>query len=363
MLQRKSKTPSVSITHLDETNSTSKPGSRHASSRISTGKKKKKSSSSQSLSSTAMTVGKVVILIIQITFIIFALKLFSNTYTPGNEMENLLNQRKLELNSKEFKSLLNMLKTQPEMMDALMQHLPFDTKKDTAGVSSLLRGENKQNDKDKSASVLEKQLTHVREEIEIISRREVIEKFGEGPHRVEIELDFPNGDEGTIIFEMAPLSLMPHAVYHFLEMVRLQLLDGTSFHRNAGHVVQAGPTPPYANPKKTPHVSNIRGRFKRAGIGSVAFQEYSPEYPHVKYTIGFAGRPGGPDWYISTVDNTRNHGPGGQAAYEVKSEADPCFGRVVEGLDVVTKLLNQPVKSGGFKAMKENVGIVYARVL
>ena len=41
--------------------------------------------------------------------------------------------------------------------------------------------------------------------------------------------------------------------------------------------------------------------------------------------MGFAGRPGGPAFYISTVDNTRNHGPGSQGS---KTEADACFGRV-----------------------------------
>jgi hypothetical protein len=35
------------------------------------------------------------------------------------------------------------------------------------------------------------------------------------------------------------------------------------------------------------------------------------------------GRPGGPEFYISTLDNTANHGPGSQGS---KTEADSCFG-------------------------------------
>ena len=54
--------------------------------------------------------------------------------------------------------------------------------------------------------------------------------------------------------------------------------------------------------------------------------------PHERLTLGFAGRPGGPEFYISTVDNVRNHGPGSQGS---KTEADSCFAKVVSGADVV----------------------------
>ena len=62
-------------------------------------------------------------------------------------------------------------------------------------------------------------------------------------------------------------------------------------------------------------------------MDKVAFQEYSPEYPHVQWTVGLAGRPGGPDFYISKVDNSANHGPGGQSHHDLHEEADPCFGK------------------------------------
>ena len=44
----------------------------------------------------------------------------------------------------------------------------------------------------------------------------------------------------------------------------------------------------------------------------MAFQEYHPQYPHKLFTLGYAGRPGGPAFYISTMDNTDNHGPASQ---------------------------------------------------
>ena len=121
-----------------------------------------------------------------------------------------------------------------------------------------------------------------------------------GPHRVKIQLDFPpdNAPPGTadsFVIEMAPLDAMPYTVHLFLEQVSLKLYDGCSFHRNAGHVVQGGPIPYYKNKGDM-----VRKRFQDAGLTSVSFQEYHESFPHKKYTIGFAGRPGGPDFYVST---------------------------------------------------------------
>jgi len=105
-----------------------------------------------------------------------------------------------------------------------------------------------------------------------------------------------------LVIQLAPLDLMPYAVYKFLQIVNSW--KGGSFHRNAGHVLQAQVTDSQE---------------------SLAFQEYHPQFPHVKYTLGFAGRPGGPAFYISTVDNTHNHGPASQGS---SSEADSCFGEI-----------------------------------
>ena len=81
---------------------------------------------------------------------------------------------------------------------------------------------------------------------------------------------------------------------------------GGAFHRNAGHVLQA--------------------MVEGAGHPSLAWQEYSPAFPHTRYTLGYAGRPGGPAFYVSTVDNTANHGPGSQGS---ATEADSCFAKLV----------------------------------
>ena len=181
-----------------------------------------------------------------------------------------------------------------------------------------------------------------------------------------------------IAVETAPIALMPHAVFTFLEAVRLW--KGGMFHRNAGHVLQ---------------VQTVGSDAK-----GLAFQEYSPQYPHVESTLGFAGRPGGPAFYMcvhlparprtaslrqtllvarcgaphhhhhhhhhssapslplpslascsSIIDNTRNHGPASQGS---KTEADSCFGKIREGKLQVDRM-KRVWTSKNFPAM-DNMG-------
>lgn len=162
-------------------------------------------------------------------------------------------------------------------------------------------------------------------------------RYGPAPYTVEMKVHFPDsmtdpalGNDGTILLTLAPLSDMPYAVYYFLQIV--DSWHGGAFHRNAGHVLQAMANTP---------------------VTSLAFQEYSANYPHVKYSLGFAGRPGGPEFYISTVDNVQNHGPGSQGS---ASEADTCFARVADGIDVVQRMTKQPGgrPPSGFVSPPEN---------
>jgi hypothetical protein len=103
-------------------------------------------------------------------------------------------------------------------------------------------------------------------------------RFGPGPHRVEIRVQFDPAsrkesetleDTGTIIIELAPVEELPHVVYWFLEQVHRKLYDGTSFHRNAGHVVQGGPAPNFLSPPNP----QIHKRFKDAGYDVITAYE------------------------------------------------------------------------------------------
>jgi hypothetical protein len=142
--------------------------------------------------------------------------------------------------------------------------------------------------------------------------------YGSRNYRVELILEFQpsipdfaeNGKDGSIIIEMAPISLVPCSVYNFMEIARTW--KSGAFHRNAGHVLQA---------------------LARSDVTeSMPFQEYDEAYPHKKGTVGYAGRPSGPEFYVSIEDNTENHGPGSQQERN-PYEADSIIGTVVKGME------------------------------
>jgi len=185
------------------------------------------------------------------------------------------------------------------------------------------------------------------------SQRQLIEMFGTDQMRVELQLETKEV-QGKVIIEMAPTNLMPHSVHLFLFQVLHKLWDGTSFAINAPHIMQAG--------AYSPEGKSVRQRFKDAGIETVAFQEYSSKFTHEKWHIGFAGRPGGPDIYINKMDNTLNHGPGGQAHHHLEEEADPAFAKVVGRKDVLQKMFDMPATGKNF-LLKEYIIIKQARII
>jgi len=184
-------------------------------------------------------------------------------------------------------------------------------------------------------SLLKERIERLEKEIQRISSIEIIERFGEGPYRVEFDItilridgDMKKKFHGTFVVEMAPLVEMPHSVYTFLHMVDNKLWDNTSFVHQSEHIILAQPV----SPKGSKHE-----QFENTEGTSLLFQEYSENFPHIKYTLGFAGRPGS-YFYISTENNTEHHGPGGQDNHVLSEEADPCFAKIVSGFDVVNKM-------------------------
>lgn len=180
-------------------------------------------------------------------------------------------------------------------------------------------------------------------------------RFGENPTiLVEMMVKFPpsmpdfaeKGAEGRMVIEMGPIAHVPYSVYNFLEIARR--FKSGAFHRNAGHVEQA-----------MVNLANLGATDHFHGGGSLAFQEYSPLFPHRQFTMGYAGRPGGPAFYISQVDNTANHGPASQGS---KTEADGCFGRLADDASkAVARRMNlQPgaEKGAGFISNPANFIVI-----
>ena len=93
------------------------------------------------------------------------------------------------------------------------------------------------------------------------------------------------------------------------------------------------------------------------------FQEYHDDYPHKRFTVGFAGRPGGPDFYINKVNNSENHGPGGQSHHDLHEEADPCFATLVGGIPILNELNRIPTNQDKGSLLLHHVGIVDSRVI
>jgi cyclophilin family peptidyl-prolyl cis-trans isomerase len=153
------------------------------------------------------------------------------------------------------------------------------------------------------------------------SKEAVVQAFGEGPFRIKVTLESEPENEYFII-ETAPLSVMPHAVYHFMKMVKEQLWDGLSMiSRSTEPILQATPLNAETN-------SWVDKKFDDAGVTHMAFTEYSFDYPPKKYTLAFAGRPGGPDFYVNMEE-----------LKDSTEEGESTFGIVVEGFEVLDRFM------------------------
>jgi cyclophilin family peptidyl-prolyl cis-trans isomerase len=189
--------------------------------------------------------------------------------------------------------------------------------------------------------ISQNQADKLKTQVSEISKQDAIQKYGSGIIRIKMELIFAasnmnSSDEDdvvdtephTIVLEMASLDIMPHSVYTFLEMVSIGLLDGCSFILNALHVLKAAPLPYDGSP-----ASSKARQFLDHGLESVAFREYAPDFPHKRYTVGFAAD-GSPSFYINIEDNSEIH------------VGDPCFAKVVSGFDTIQRLENMPTRNG-----------------
>ena len=77
----------------------------------------------------------------------------------------------------------------------------------------------------------------------------------------------------------------------------------------------------------------------------------------------FLGRPGGPDFYINTDDNSGRFGPAGKESKVLEEEADPCFATVVEGYDVIERMMKLPKITENGDLFKEPIVIVQATLV
>lgn len=109
------------------------------------------------------------------------------------------------------------------------------------------------------------------------SRKRAIEKYGPGPHYVQIDvLTGQNAKTpGRLVVELAPLDLVPYSVSVFFDMATHQLWDNTVFyhHSSQHHVIAAAPVNFGTFDPKGHH-------FEALGLDRLAFPDYSSGYPH-----------------------------------------------------------------------------------
>lgn len=163
---------------------------------------------------------------------------------------------------------------------ALQRELVDIQKQSAAAGTGKLTGSAESAKLMKTVNLLTKYKIRMHEMIQLISKRQLLDKYGKSPHYVEILLSFdpksnvavPDKTEDTevLLIQLAPIDEMPATVFWFLEQVNSTLYNGCSFHRNAGHVVQGGPAPNFETVKGSKGAAQ---RFKEAGLDSVPFQE------------------------------------------------------------------------------------------
>jgi hypothetical protein len=159
--------------------------------------------------------------------------------------------------------------------------------------------------------------------------------------RLRFQLILVHSETGTFKVELAPLNEMPHANHLFLQQVYHELWDGTWIYLNGPHVLQAGP-----QDWEEDAAGQSLKRFTDTQLDKLSFPEYSHSFPHVPWTLGFTGRPGGPDWYINKADNTKPHGPGGQYQHSLEEQADSCFAKIVDGKDTLQRIFHMEIYPG-----------------
>lgn len=166
------------------------------------------------------------------------------------------------------------------------------------------------------------------------SQSQLYAKYGMGPHLVEFQLNIWGDDnrpvEHYFTIELAPSDLMPVTSYFFLEQVSKDLWSGTSFYENLEHVIVSRPVSGNGQISK-------RQTFVDTGLSRPAINEYSPDYPHTPYTLGFnvnaQGEPA--TFYINKKNNFHHH------------NTDACFAQVVVGRSTVDRLASMQGSPAG----------------
>ena len=113
------------------------------------------------------------------------------------------------------------------------------------------------------------------------SRKNVIYKYGPGPHFVRFDVKSREGRKpGSFVVKLAPLSVVPHSIETFLDMITNKVWDNTVLysHHTQQHVIAAAPIV-YGTFQSKDH------QMESLGYVGVSFPEYSESFPHKQFTL------------------------------------------------------------------------------
>lgn len=169
-----------------------------------------------------------------------------------------------------------------------------------------------------------------------ITKFEFLFRYGAGPYLIEVAV-LIHGDRQFFTIETAPNHLMPHSVRLFMDLAERNFWDSTLMYHQLQHIAVVIPI-------------TVQGVRKHANIATtLIFPEYSEEYVHSEFTVGFQGFPAGPDFYINLEDNTDHHGPSETQPDGTFRQGDPCFGKIIHGEDVARRFRSLSVEAANSK--------------
>ena len=214
------------------------------------------------------------------------------------------------------------------------------------------------------------------------SHQRVLEKYGQGPHHVELQVQLPSyqvvGGSSTPIvetikIELAPLDMMPHSIHVFLEQISSGMWDDGAFDLHSGHVFMAHNRELAESPND------------KEEIPMLSFPEFNADYPHDRYTIAFPsplstskqGNSPRQAFYINLQDNSSHHSPrvesfssgGAGVATTITEErfveGESCFGKIFDESSrrVVDRMDALSADDGRRGNLNESVILKTARVV
>jgi hypothetical protein len=121
--------------------------------------------------------------------------------------------KEIDIDAKDKDSTLEKLKNRVDRLQTELNKNDEHRQELENVIKNKVENEEKTGEIENANDLLQKQIEHLRKEIQRNDKHAALEKFGEGPHRVKFELEFPpnevpEGTKSSFIIELAPLDLV-----------------------------------------------------------------------------------------------------------------------------------------------------------